>query len=49
VCIDLELDRRVGLWDTAAMPYLFEAGWRAAERALPCIAASLETCRETHH
>jgi NTE family protein len=47
--IGLELDRRVGLWDTAAMPYLFEAGWRAAERALPAIAAALETCHETQH
>jgi NTE family protein len=42
VSIDLELDRRVGLWDTAAMPYLFEAGWRAAERRLPDIVRALE-------
>lgn len=33
--IELELDRRVGLWDTGAMPYLVEAGRRAAEARLP--------------
>ena len=33
--IDLELDRRVGLWDTGAMPYLVDAGRRAAEARLP--------------
>jgi NTE family protein len=32
-----QLDRRVGLFDTAAMPYLVEAGRRAAEEALPAI------------
>jgi NTE family protein len=40
--IDLALDRHVGLWDTAAMPYLFEAGRRAAEARLPEIIAMLE-------
>ncbi len=39
--IDLALDRHVGLWDTAAMPYLFEAGRRAAQACLPRIAAAL--------
>jgi NTE family protein len=42
ISIDLELDRHVGLWDTSAMPFLFDAGWRACERALPAIAAALE-------
>lgn len=40
--IDLVLDRHVGLWDTEAMPYLFEAGRRAAEARLPEIVALLE-------
>ena len=31
------LERRVGLFDTAAMPYLVDAGRRAAEAALPAI------------
>ena len=31
------LERRVGLFDTAAMPYLVDAGRRAAESALPAI------------
>jgi NTE family protein len=31
------LERRVGLFDTAAMPYLVDAGRRAAEQALPDI------------
>jgi NTE family protein len=39
--IDLVLDRHVGLWDTKAMPYLFEAGRRAAEARLPEIVAAL--------
>lgn len=42
IAIDLDLDRHVGLWDTSAMPYLFEAGWRAAESRLPDIVAALE-------
>lgn len=41
IAIDLGLDRHVGLWDTAAMPYLFEAGWRAAESRLPDIVAAM--------
>jgi len=42
LCIDLELDRPVGLWETGAMPYLFEAGQRCAEARLPEIRAMLE-------
>jgi NTE family protein len=40
--IDLVVDRHVGLWDTEAMPYLFEAGRHAAEARLPEIVALLE-------
>ena len=32
-----QLERRVGLFDTSAMPYLVDAGRRAAEAALPAI------------
>jgi NTE family protein len=39
--LDLALDRRVGLWETAAMPYLFEAGQRAARSRLHDIMAAL--------
>ena len=35
------LERRVGLFDTAAMPDLVDAGRRAAESALPAIHALL--------
>jgi NTE family protein len=42
IAIELDLDRHVGLWDTAAMPYLFEAGWRAAEARLLDIVAALD-------
>jgi NTE family protein len=41
-----QLERRVGLFDTAAMPYLVDAGRRAAEEALPTIHALLR--REPH-
>jgi NTE family protein len=41
--ISLELDRRIGLWDTAAMPALFEAGRRAAAARLGDIVAALES------
>ena len=41
ISIDLNLQRHVGLWETAAMPYVFEAGWRAAEARLPEIVAAL--------
>lgn len=36
-----ETDRRVGLFDTAAMPYLLDLGRRAAEAALPRLHALL--------
>lgn len=36
------LDRRIGLFDTHAMPYLVEAGRRATENMLPVIIAHLE-------
>jgi NTE family protein len=39
LAFDLALDRPVGLWETAAMPYLFEAGRRAAKAQLAQIAA----------
>jgi NTE family protein len=39
--IELALDRRIGLWETAAMPRIFEAGRSAAERYLPEIRAML--------
>jgi NTE family protein len=39
--IDLLLDRRIGLWETDALPYLFEAGQRAAQAQLPQIRALL--------
>lgn len=42
IAIELNLDRPVGLWETSAMPYLFEAGWRAAEASLLDIVAALE-------
>jgi NTE family protein len=38
---ELGLDRHVGLWETAAMPYLFEAGRRAAQAQLVHIVALL--------
>jgi NTE family protein len=47
VHIELALERHVGLWDTRAMPYLFEAGRRAAESHLPHILAALESPRAT--
>jgi NTE family protein len=39
--IELGLERQVGLWETRAMPYLFEAGRRAALRQLAQITALL--------
>jgi NTE family protein len=39
-----QLQRRVGLFDTAAMPYLVDAGRQAAESALPAIRALLHGC-----
>lgn len=37
--LELGLDRPVGLWETGAMPYLFEAGRRAARAQLAQIVA----------
>ncbi len=37
VSLALSLDRRVGLWETGALPYLYEAGRQAAARHLPDI------------
>jgi NTE family protein len=37
-----ELQRRVGLFDTEAMPYLLALGRRAAEAALPRLQLLLE-------
>jgi NTE family protein len=39
---DLEIDRRIGLWETAAMPRIFEIGQRAARDRLPAIRRLLE-------
>ena len=33
--IELPLDRRIGLWETSALPYLFDLGRRAAVARLP--------------
>jgi NTE family protein len=41
VSIDLALDRPVGLWQTDALPYLYEAGRRAAQARLGDIAELL--------
>jgi NTE family protein len=41
VALELSLDRRVGLWETEAMPYLFEAGRRAAAAQMPRIVAMM--------
>lgn len=40
--IELGLDRHVGLWETRAMPYLFEAGRRAARAQLGVITDLLQ-------
>lgn len=42
IAVDLPLDRHVGLWETGAMPYLFEAGWRAAGACLAEITRALD-------
>jgi NTE family protein len=39
--IDLELDRRIGLWETRAVPRIFIAGKRATERKLDEICSLL--------
>jgi NTE family protein len=40
--IELDIDRRIGLWDTAAMPRIFEIGQRAANDHLPAIRRLLD-------
>ena len=40
--IELDIDRRIGLWDTAAMPRIFEMGQRAAAEQLPAIRRLLD-------
>jgi NTE family protein len=40
--IELDIDRRIGLWDTAAMPRIFEVGQRAAADQLPAIRRLLD-------
>jgi NTE family protein len=34
VQVELDIDRRVGLWQSSAIPRIFEAGRQAAERHL---------------
>ena len=41
VCVELGLQRRVGLWETAALPYVYEAGRTAARAQLTQIEALL--------
>lgn len=43
VSLQLDVCRRVGLWETSAMPYIFEAGRRAAEAQLDAIRAMCGT------
>lgn len=40
--IELALDRRVGLWETAAMPHIYHVGRQAALQALPNILDALD-------
>lgn len=40
--LELDIDRRIGLWDTAAMPRIFEIGRRAACEQMPAIRRLLE-------
>lgn len=44
VPIEVPLDRRVGLWETAAMPHIVQQGRLAAQAALPLIRQAL-----SHH
>ena len=41
LALELELERRVGLWETRALRSVYEAGKRAAEKQLPAIRALL--------
>ena len=43
--IEIDIDRRVGLWDTAAMPRIYEAGRRAAQEQMAAIRAMLDAPR----
>jgi NTE family protein len=43
---ELDIDRRIRLWDTGAMPGIFETGQRAARDQLPAIRRMLESSRE---
>jgi NTE family protein len=45
--IELDIDRRIGLWDTAAMPRIFEAGRKAAIDQLPVLRAMLNSPLDT--
>lgn len=42
VCLDVAVDRRIGLWETSAISVLFDAGQRAAEEQLPQIVDALD-------
>jgi NTE family protein len=42
VHLEPDIDRRIGLWDTAAMPRIFEMGRLAARDQLPAIRRMLE-------
>ncbi|HEY6125154.1 MAG TPA: patatin-like phospholipase family protein [Steroidobacteraceae bacterium] len=45
--LEVDIDRRTGLWDTAAMPRIFEKGQRAAADALPAIRRLLDAPRRS--
>ena len=40
--LTLDIDRRIGLWDTAAMPRIYDLGRRAADSQLPAIRRMLD-------
>jgi NTE family protein len=42
IAIDVPLDRRVGLWETAAMPHIVQLSRHAALAALPQVLAALQ-------
>jgi len=45
--LELEIDRRIGLWETAAMPRIFDIGRRAAESQLPALRRLLDAPAST--
>jgi len=45
--LHLVLKRRVGLWETGALPEIFDAGWLAGERALPQLRTLLQPAAST--